>query len=73
MCPLQEVSEKKEQAAGTVNVELDAAPGVDLLRVINELREQYEHIAEKNRREAEAWFLSQVAHITPWKQKQYNP
>ncbi|XP_077316043.1 keratin, type I cytoskeletal 19-like [Lithobates pipiens] len=56
----EEVSEKKEQAAGTVNVELDAAPGVDLLRVINELREQYEHIAEKNRREAEAFFLSQV-------------
>lgn len=64
MYSLQEVSEKKEQAAGTVNVELDAAPGVDLLRVISELREQYEHIAEKNRREAEAWFLSQVTHYT---------
>ncbi|XP_072269828.1 keratin, type I cytoskeletal 15-like isoform X2 [Pyxicephalus adspersus] len=56
----EEVSVKKEQAAGTVNVELDAAPGEDILKTINDLREQYEHIAEKNRREAEALFLSQV-------------
>ncbi|XP_053310196.1 keratin, type I cytoskeletal 19-like [Spea bombifrons] len=56
----EEVSEKKQQAAGTVNVELDAAPGVDLLKTLNDLREQYEHISEKNRREAEAWFTSQV-------------
>ncbi|XP_073428785.1 keratin, type I cytoskeletal 19-like isoform X2 [Dendrobates tinctorius] len=56
----EEVSDSKQQAAGTVNVELDAAPGVDLLKAINDLREQYEHVAEKNRREAEAWFLGQV-------------
>ncbi|XP_069808679.1 keratin, type I cytoskeletal 15-like [Dendropsophus ebraccatus] len=56
----EEISESKQQAAGTVNVELDAAPGVDLLKTLNDLREQYEHIADKNRREAEAWFLSQV-------------
>ncbi|KAM3923801.1 keratin, type I cytoskeletal 19-like [Leptodactylus fuscus] len=56
----EEVSERKEHAAGTVNVELDAAPGVDLLKTLNDLREQYEHVAEKNRREAEAWFLGQV-------------
>ncbi|KAG8566410.1 hypothetical protein GDO81_013236 [Engystomops pustulosus] len=56
----EEVTESKQQAAGTVNVELDAAPGVDLLKTLNDLRESYEHIAEKNRREAEAWFLSQV-------------
>ncbi|XP_056404630.1 keratin, type I cytoskeletal 15-like isoform X2 [Hyla sarda] len=56
----EEISESKQQAAGTVNVELDAAPGIDLLKTVNDLREQYEHIAEKNRREAEALFLSQV-------------
>lgn len=59
---LQEVSESKQQAAGTVNVELDAAPGVDLTKTLNDLREQYEHMADKNRREAEAWFLGQVIH-----------
>nr|BAE98093.1 keratin [Xenopus laevis] len=56
----EEVSEKKQHAAGTVSVELDAAPGIGLLNTLNDLREQYEHIADKNRREAEAWFLSQV-------------
>ncbi|MEE6507250.1 hypothetical protein FKM82_018393 [Ascaphus truei] len=55
----EEVSESNTHAAGTVNVELDAAPGVDLSKILNDLREQYEHIAEKNRREAEAWFVSQ--------------
>ncbi|XP_053554678.1 keratin, type I cytoskeletal 15-like [Bombina bombina] len=56
----EEVGEKQQHATGTVNVELDATPGVDLTRILNELREQYEHIAEKNRREAEAWYLGQV-------------
>ncbi|XP_075702556.1 keratin, type I cytoskeletal 15-like [Rhinoderma darwinii] len=56
----EEVSESRQQAAGTINVELDAAPGVDLLKTVNDLREQYEHIAEKNRKEAEASFLAQV-------------
>lgn len=48
------------QLAGQVNVEMDAAPGVDLTRVLAEMREQYEAIAEKNRRDAEAWFFSKV-------------
>ncbi|KAE8574764.1 hypothetical protein XENTR_v10003567 [Xenopus tropicalis] len=56
----EEVSEKKQHAAGTVSVELDAVPGVGLLNTLNDLREQYESIADRNRREAEAWFLSQV-------------
>ncbi|XP_069809642.1 keratin, type I cytoskeletal 15-like isoform X1 [Dendropsophus ebraccatus] len=56
----EEISESKQQSAGTVNVELDAAPGVDLIKTINDLREQYEIVAEKNRKEAEAWFLSQA-------------
>lgn len=49
------------QVAGQVNVEMDAAPGVDLTRVLAEMREQYEAMAEKNRRDAEAWFFSKVS------------
>ncbi|KAM8945244.1 keratin, type I cytoskeletal 19-like [Pelodytes ibericus] len=56
----EEVSEKNQHSTGTVKVELDAAPGVDLLKTLNDLREQYELVAEKNRREAEALFNSQV-------------
>lgn len=46
--------------AGQVNVEMDATPGIDLTRVLAEMREQYEAMAEKNRRDAEAWFFSKV-------------
>ena len=48
------------QTGGDVSVEMDAAPGVDLSRILNEMRDQYEQMAEKNRRDAEAWFLSKV-------------
>lgn len=56
--------EFSSQLAGQVNVEMDAAPGVDLTRVLAEMREQYEAIAEKNRRDAEAWFFSKVGPTT---------
>lgn len=54
------MKEFSSQLAGQVNVEMDAAPGVDLTRVLSEMREQYEGMAEKNRRDAEAWFFSKV-------------
>ena len=47
-------------SGGDVNVEMDAASGVDLSRILNEMRDQYEKMADKNRRDAEACFLSQV-------------
>ncbi|KAK2492459.1 hypothetical protein MC885_003864, partial [Smutsia gigantea] len=42
---------------------MDAAPGVDLTRVLGEMREQYEAMAEKNRRDAEAWFFSKTEEL----------
>uniref|UniRef100_A0A452IR46 IF rod domain-containing protein n=1 Tax=Gopherus agassizii TaxID=38772 RepID=A0A452IR46_9SAUR len=38
------------------DVEMDAAPGIDLTKLLNDMRGQYEVIAEQNRKEAEAWF-----------------
>ncbi|XP_075701920.1 keratin, type I cytoskeletal 19-like [Rhinoderma darwinii] len=55
----EEMSDKGQQMSGTVNVEMDAAPGTDLTKILAEMREQYEYIAEKSRRDAEAWYLSQ--------------
>ncbi|XP_075206291.1 keratin, type I cytoskeletal 47 kDa-like [Anomaloglossus baeobatrachus] len=52
----EEMSIAKSSAAGTVNVEMDAAPGVDLTKLLNDMRGDYETLAEKNRRDAEAWF-----------------
>ncbi|OXB63705.1 hypothetical protein ASZ78_009020 [Callipepla squamata] len=56
----EEMKEYSNQLSGTVNVEMDAAPGIDLTRILAEMREQYEALAEKNRKDAEAWFLTQT-------------
>uniref|UniRef100_A0A8C3L8M0 Keratin 15 n=1 Tax=Chrysolophus pictus TaxID=9089 RepID=A0A8C3L8M0_CHRPC len=56
----EEMKEYSTQLSGTVNVEMDAAPGIDLTRILSEMREQYEALAEKNRKDAEAWFLTQT-------------
>ncbi|XP_078501605.1 keratin, type I cytoskeletal 47 kDa-like [Lissotriton helveticus] len=44
-------------AQGSVNVEMDAVPGHDLTAILNDMRADYESLAEKNRREAQAQFL----------------
>ncbi|XP_063315271.1 keratin, type I cytoskeletal 10-like [Pelobates fuscus] len=45
--------------AGQVTVEMNAAPGIDLTKLLNNMREQYERLAEKNRKEVEEQFLEQ--------------
>lgn len=45
---------------GQVSVELDSAPGIDLAKILSDMRSQYEILAEKNRKDAEDWFLTQV-------------
>lgn len=47
-------------AGGNVNVEMNAAPGVDLTVLLNNMRAEYEDLAEQNRRDAEAWFHEKV-------------
>uniref|UniRef100_A0A673V6B4 Keratin 28 n=1 Tax=Suricata suricatta TaxID=37032 RepID=A0A673V6B4_SURSU len=48
-------------AGGNVNVEMNAAPGVDLTVLLNNMRTEYEDLAEQNRRDAEAWFNEKSA------------
>lgn len=43
-------------SASSVNVEVDAKPQEDMARIMQEIRSQYEGIADKNRREMEAWY-----------------
>uniref|UniRef100_A0A8C2W2I9 Keratin, type I cytoskeletal 17 n=1 Tax=Chinchilla lanigera TaxID=34839 RepID=A0A8C2W2I9_CHILA len=59
----EEMLSLRGQVSGDVNVEMDAAPGVDLSRILNEMRDQYEKMAEKNRREAEEWFFSKTEEL----------
>ncbi|XP_054252701.1 keratin, type I cytoskeletal 12-like isoform X2 [Indicator indicator] len=52
----EELQGIQSSTVGQVSVEMDAAPGTDLTKLLNDMRGQYEVIAEQNRREAEAWF-----------------
>ncbi|XP_030683584.1 keratin, type I cytoskeletal 17-like [Nomascus leucogenys] len=51
------------QVGGEINVEMDAAPGVDLSRILNEVHDQYEEMAGKNRKDAEDWFFSKTEEL----------
>ncbi|KAM6114831.1 LOW QUALITY PROTEIN: uncharacterized protein FYN12_011692 [Phoenicopterus ruber ruber] len=59
----EEMSALGGQVAGQVSVELDSAPGIDLSKILADMRDQYEHLAEKNRKDAEAWFNSKTEEL----------
>ncbi|KAL4686971.1 hypothetical protein H8959_019099 [Pygathrix nigripes] len=59
----REMNALRGQVGGDVNVEMDAAPGVDLSRILNEMRDQYEKMAEKNRKDAEEWFFTKTEEL----------
>ncbi|XP_032644864.1 keratin, type I cytoskeletal 19-like [Chelonoidis abingdonii] len=51
------------QTGGQVSVEVDSAPGIDLTKVLADMRDQYEVMAEKNRKDAETWFNSKIEEL----------
>ncbi|NXL85319.1 K1C19 protein, partial [Alectura lathami] len=59
----EEMSALGGQVAGQVSIELDSAPGIDLSKILADMRDQYENMAEKNRKDAEAWFLSKTEEL----------
>lgn len=50
----------RSSSTGDVTVEMNAAPGIDLTKLLNDMRAQYEDLAEQNRREAEEQFIKMV-------------
>lgn len=57
---LQEMHLLRIQQSGTVNVEVDSAESVDLTKILEEMREQYEAVVAKNKMEVEKWFQTKV-------------
>ncbi|XP_060137458.1 keratin, type I cytoskeletal 14 isoform X1 [Zootoca vivipara] len=59
----EEMTVLRSQMGGEISVEMDAAPGVDLTKILAEMREQYETLAEQNRKDAEQWFFSKTEEL----------
>ncbi|KAM8773656.1 keratin, type I cytoskeletal 19-like [Acanthopagrus schlegelii] len=51
------------QQSGNVNVEVDSTDSVDLSKVLEEMREQYEAVMVKNKLELEKWFKAKVDNL----------
>ncbi|CAN9505087.1 unnamed protein product [Ophioblennius macclurei] len=50
--------------SGQVNVEVDAKPQQDLSAVMSEMRDHYETVAAKNRRDLEVWFQTKSEELS---------
>ncbi|XP_062994137.1 keratin, type I cytoskeletal 14-like isoform X2 [Elgaria multicarinata webbii] len=59
----EEMRGLRSRVGGEITVEMDAAPGVDLTKILAEMREQYESLAEQNRKDAEQWFFSKTEEL----------
>ncbi|XP_039729490.1 keratin, type I cytoskeletal 24 [Pteropus medius] len=59
----EEIKSMQGSSRGDVTVEMNAAPGTDLTKLLNDMRAQYEALAEQNRREAEEQFNKQSASL----------
>ncbi|XP_042328081.1 keratin, type I cuticular Ha6-like isoform X2 [Sceloporus undulatus] len=59
----EEANALRSKLGARVNVEVDAAPSCDLNKMLDEIRNQYECLAEKNRRDVETWFSSKMEEL----------
>ncbi|NXU17699.1 K1C20 protein, partial [Pardalotus punctatus] len=53
----------RKEVTGSVEVAVDAAPGIDLAAIMENMRKQYEEMAEKNRQEAKERFEKQTVEL----------
>ncbi|NXL52194.1 K1C20 protein, partial [Podilymbus podiceps] len=59
----EDVDKLRKQVSGSVNVEVDAAPSIDLATIMQNMRQQYEEMAEKNREKAKEQFEKQTERL----------
>uniref|UniRef100_A0A8C9PGI6 IF rod domain-containing protein n=1 Tax=Spermophilus dauricus TaxID=99837 RepID=A0A8C9PGI6_SPEDA len=58
-----EMSQLTGQNGGDVNVEINVAPGIDLTHTLNNMRQEYEQLISKNRKEIEQQYETQMSHL----------
>ncbi|XP_010958733.2 keratin, type I cytoskeletal 39 [Camelus bactrianus] len=56
----EEINSLQTQLGDRLNIEVTTTPSVDLNRVLQEMRCQYESIMETNRKDVEEWFNTQM-------------
>ncbi|NXM01047.1 K1C15 protein, partial [Tyrannus savana] len=59
-----DMKQLESQSSGDVNVKVNAAPGEDLLKKLNEMRQEYEAIIQKNRAEVEKWYEGKMEEVS---------
>ncbi|XP_028446709.1 keratin 98 [Perca flavescens] len=59
----EELALLRSQMGGEVNVSVDASPSTDLNQVMSEIREHYESVIGKNRKELEAWYQNKITAV----------
>ncbi|CAN9509932.1 unnamed protein product [Ophioblennius macclurei] len=59
----EELALLRSQMGGQVNVSVDACPSTDLNQTMTEIREHYEGVIGKNRKELESWYQSKIAAV----------
>ncbi|XP_058233701.1 keratin, type I cytoskeletal 13-like isoform X2 [Hemibagrus wyckioides] len=56
----EEMVTTRSKMSGQIHVEVESAPQQDLTSVLEDIRDHYETIASKNRRDLEAWFKGKL-------------
>uniref|UniRef100_A0A3B5R3G7 Keratin, type I cytoskeletal 13-like n=1 Tax=Xiphophorus maculatus TaxID=8083 RepID=A0A3B5R3G7_XIPMA len=56
----EDLAQLRKQMSGQVNVEVDAGSQVDLNQIMTEIREHYEALIAKNRKDLEQWHQSKI-------------
>ncbi|KAM4603823.1 keratin 98 [Polymixia lowei] len=59
----EEMALMRSQMGGQVNVEVDASPSPDLNMAMTEIRQHYEGMIAKNRKELETWYQNKIAAV----------
>ncbi|XP_053309971.1 keratin, type I cytoskeletal 19-like [Spea bombifrons] len=59
----EEVNALRAQLGQRVNVEVNAAPSIDMNKALSEIRQQYENLMDRNLREVESMFLQRTEEL----------